>query len=73
MIRKLDFVFMIDHVFSGSRFIGSRFLWVQVFQGPGFSESRFSRVQVFLGPGFLGSGSRVRVQVVEVDQSKVNI
>ena len=44
---------------------------------PGFSGSRFFRVQVFQGPGFLGSGSRVqgpgsgsmvRVQVLEVAQ-----
>ena len=33
---------------------------------PGFSGSRFFRVQVFQGPGFSGSGSRVRVQVLEV-------
>ena len=42
---------------------------------PGFPGSRFFRVQVFQGPGFLGSGprvqgtgsgSRVRVQVLEV-------
>ena len=30
---------------------------------PCFSESRFFRVQVFQGPGFSRSGSRVRVQV----------
>ena len=44
---------------------------------PGFSGSRFFRVQVFQGPGFLrsgsrvqgpGSGSMVRVQVLEVAQ-----
>ena len=68
MIRNLDFVFMIDCVFSGSRFFR-----VQVFHGPGFSESRFFRVHVFLGPGFSGSGSRVRVQALEVAQSKVII
>ena len=33
---------------------------------PGFSGSRFFRVQVFQSPGFSGSGSRVRVQVLEV-------
>ena len=43
-------------------FSGSRFIRVQVFQGPGFSGSRFFRVRV-QGPE---SGSRVRVQVLEV-------
>ena len=46
-------------------FSGSRFFRIQIFQGPGFSESRFFRFQVFQGPG-PGSGSRVRVQVLEV-------
>ena len=31
-----------------------------------FSGSRFFRVQVFPGPRFLGSGPRIRVQVLEV-------
>ena len=53
---------------------GSRFFRVQIFQGPGFSRSRFLRAQVFWfqviqGPGFSRSGSRVRIQVLEVVQN----
>ena len=40
---------------------------VQVSEVPlGFSGSRFILVQVFVGPGFSGSGSSVRIQVLEV-------
>ena len=37
-----------------------------VFQNSCFSGSRFFRVQVLQGPAFAGSGSRDRVQVLEV-------
>ena len=90
MIRNLDFVFMIDHVFKtqilqssccknkfqhknafqGPGFLGSRFFRVHICLGPGFSGSKFFRVQVFLGQDFSRSGSRVRVQVLEV--AKIN-
>ena len=70
MIRNLDFVFMIDHVFNAyilqSSYYKNNFWHKNAFQGPGFSESRFFRVQVFQGPGFSGSGSRVWVQVLEI-------
>ena len=68
-------MFSSNHFSISSRFTcfsRSRFFRVEVFQGPGFSEPRFFRVQVFkvrvLGPG---SGSRVRVQVIEVAVSVV--
>ena len=52
VIRNLDFDFMIDCVFSGSRFFR-----VQVFQSPDSLGFMFFWVQLFQGPG-LGSGSR---------------
>ena len=64
-----------DHFSTSSRFprfSGSRFFRVQVFQGLGFSGSRFFRVQVFQCPGFSRSGSRVRVQVLEVARNDKN-
>ena len=51
-------------------FLVSKFLKVQIFEGPCFSGSRFFRVQVFLGSGFSESGSRGRVQVLELAVSK---
>ena len=51
---------------KGSRFSGSKFFRFQVFQVPGILGSRFFMVQIFQGPGFSESGSRVRVQVLEV-------
>ena len=67
MIRNLDLVFMIDHVFKAyilqSSYYKNNFWHKNAFQGPGFSESRFFRVQDFQGPGFSGSRFfRVRVQ-----------
>ena len=53
-------------VFQSPDFLGSGFFRVQVFQGPGFSGSRLFKVQVLQGTGFPGSGSRDRVQVLEV-------
>ena len=51
-------------------FSGSSFLIIQAFQGPGFSEFRFVRVQVYRVQVFQcldpGSGSKFRVQVLEV-------
>ena len=52
--------------FQGPGFWGSSFFRVQDFQGQGPSGSRFFRVRVFQGPDFSGSGSRVRVKVLEV-------
>ena len=49
------------------------FFRIQVSEGPGFWGSRFFKVQVFLGPGFSVSGSRVRVQVLEVVLRNTNI
>ena len=46
------------------------FFKVQVFLGPGFSGFRFFRVQVFQGLG-PRSGSRARVQVLEVAQQLI--
>ena len=51
-------------------FSGFMLFRVQVFQGLGFPRSRFFRVQDFQGPGFSGSGSKVRVQVLEVADLK---
>ena len=58
------------------RWSWSRFFRVQVFWGPAFSGPSFFRVQVFQGPAFSGSsfsgsGSRVRVQVLEVAIQKL--
>ena len=60
------FRFFRVHVFQGLGFSESRFFRVRIFQGPGFSVSRLFKVQVLQGPGFSGSGSRARVQVLEV-------
>ena len=65
MIRNLDFVFMIDHVFKTqilqSSYYKNNFQYKNAFQGPGFSGPRFFRVQVFMAPG-PGSGSRFQKQ-----------
>ena len=66
MIRDLNFVFMIDHVFKTqilqSRYYKNNFQYKNVFQGPGFLGSRFFLVQVFQGPGFSKSRSRFQKQ-----------
>ena len=51
----------VSHVFAVVVFSRSRF-----FRVPEFLGSRFFRFLVFLGPDILGSGFRVRVQVLEV-------
>ena len=56
--------------FSGFRFFRVQYFKVQVFQTPDFCGSRFFRVQVFQSSRFSGSGSKVRVQVLEVAGKK---
>ena len=52
-------------VFQGPGYSESRIFRFYVFRGTGFSWSRFIWIQVFQGPD-PGSGSEVRVQVLEV-------
>ena len=56
--------------FLWSRFFRVQYFKVQVFQTPDFCGSRFFRVQVFQSSRFSGSGSKVRVQVLEVAGKK---
>ena len=56
--------------FLWSRFFRVQYFKVQVFQTPNFCGSRFFRVQVFQSSRFSGSGSKVRVQVLEVAGKK---
>ena len=53
-------------IFFNPTHVYSIFSRIHVFQGSSFSGFMFFRVQVFKGLGLSGSGSSVRIQVLEV-------
>ena len=69
---KLSLSLSLSQTLSGQTYFLIPHLF-HVFQDSCISGSTFLRLQVFLGPRFSGSGSRVRVQVLEVALFSQNI